>query len=108
MKKTAALSVILCSSLVVASCSSAFHETPHPTLAAFSGLPRDITFPDLVRKVGESHDDTGSGIHIYRYHLPDGTTVLVGTDRQRIFYVTHLSGAARTRLFPNSKHPQRL
>lgn len=79
-------------------------DTPGPTLAAFSALPHDITFPELVRRVGESHDDIGSGVHIYRYLLPDGSTVLVGTpDRQRIIYVTHVSGAVRTPLFPKAK-----
>lgn len=73
-------------------------------LSAFSSLPGDITFAKLIQSVGESHDDVGSGIHIYRYYLVDGTTVLVGTpDRKQIIYVTHVSGAVRTRLFPGSK-----
>jgi len=76
-------------------------KTPRVKLAAFSGLPEGLSFPELIRQVGEPHEDIGSGIHLYRYPLADGSFVLVGTpDRQRILYITHLSGAARTQLFP--------
>ena len=93
---------------VVLSVSCAFATEPAPpaksprvTLAAFSGLPEGLSFPELIRQVGEPHEDIGSGLHIYRYPLADGSFVLVGTpDRQRILYITHLSGAARTQLFP--------
>ena len=84
--------------------SSPSAEKPRATLSAFSSLPREITFPKLIQIVGESRDDIGSGIHIYRYRLGDGTTVLVGTpDRKQIIYVTHVSGEVRARLFPSGK-----
>ena len=74
------------------------------TISVFSGLPADLTFPELVRRVGEPDDDIGSGVYIYRYHLADGSLVIVGTaDRQKISGITHVVGSERTVLWHRPK-----
>jgi hypothetical protein len=79
------------------------HQKPL-TIEAFAKLPDDLTFPQLVHRVGEPDDDIGSGLFIYRYHLADGSFVVVSTgDRQRIGTITHIVGAEGTQLWPHRK-----
>lgn len=53
-------------------------------------LAVDMTHDQLKSTFGEPDDDIGSGLHIYVYHLKDGTKVIVGcTDK--IFYARHVN-----------------
>jgi len=52
-------------------------------------LQVDMKYSDLERVLGVPDDDIGSGIHIYVYHLEDGTQIVIGyTDY--IHYAKHL------------------
>jgi hypothetical protein len=53
-------------------------------------LAVDMKHDQLKSTFGEPDDDIGSGLHIYVYHLKDGTKVIVGcTDK--IFYARHVN-----------------
>jgi hypothetical protein len=41
-------------------------------------LKADMNYNSLIRTFGKPDDDVGSGIHIYIYHLTDGTKVQIG------------------------------
>lgn len=63
------------------------------------GVP---TYAQLSDILGEPDMDIGSGIHIFVYHLGDGTAVTVGTpDKAAVTYVNH----ANKRVFPHEKKP---
>lgn len=114
MKTKALQSLLLAGLLSFAPCASAAQSShtdaprsaagraPHASLAIFSALPADITYPQLIRRAGSPDDDIGSGIYVFRYHLADGSIVFVGTpDRKRLLYVTHVAGTVRTQLWPS-------
>lgn len=76
-------------------------KAPRPTLASFSALPKVISFPELVRRVGEPDEDIGSGVYIFIYHLADGSKVSVYTvDGKNIGDISHIVGTVSTRLYP--------
>lgn len=54
---------------------------------AFRAIPRNTSFADVTAWVGEPEADIGSGIHIYVYHLPDGSRALLGfPDEAHLLY----------------------
>lgn len=77
-----------------------------PTLAAFTGLPKDLTFDELVRRTGRPDEEVGSGVFIWLYHLADGSTVFANSNDahgKRIDGVTHVVGDQNTKLYPVSQ-----
>ena len=78
--------------------------TPRVVLSTFERLPPGSAFAEVLRAAGPPDADVGSGIHIYVYHLSDGSRVWVGTpDRRRLLYVRHITGSVGTQLYPPAK-----
>lgn len=74
------------------------------TIASFSALPDQLTFPDLVLRVGPPDEDVGSGVYLYVYHLADGSDVIVGSnDGKTIRGITHRVKHKSTQLWPRLK-----
>ena len=60
-------------------------------------LAKNPSFDDLVRILGESHMDIGSGIYVLVYRLDQGPSITVGTpDKKKILYVDR----GEIRLYP--------
>ncbi|GAA5484391.1 hypothetical protein [Haloferula sargassicola] len=60
-------------------------------------LAKNPSFDDLVRILGESRMDIGSGIHVFVYTLDQGPSITVGTpDKKKILYVDR----GENRLYP--------
>ena len=80
--------ILLTLALIVGSCDE---PDPHrDTLEYFQlYLTPEMKFDNLQNIFGDPDSDIGSGIHIYIYHLSDGTKIQIGyTDR--ILYARQL------------------
>lgn len=74
------------------------------TIASFSDLPDQLTFPDLVLRVGQPDEDVGSGVYLYVYHLGDGSNVIVASmDGKTISSISHRVKHKSTQLWPRLK-----
>jgi hypothetical protein len=106
VKTKASHSLILAGAIVFASCTFAEPPARRPsrtTLASFSGLAAGVTYEEIVRRVGPPEDEVGCCMYVYRYHLSDGSLVLVTSpDRMQILRVTHVVGDVETELLPNA------
>ena len=83
-----------------------FNSSLKPTLAAFTNLPKDLTFDELVRRAGQPDKEVGSGVFIWVYQLADGSTVSASSGDakgKRIDAVTHVVGDQRTSLYIASR-----
>lgn len=49
------------------------------TRAGFEALPRTVTFPELLRRVGPPDAETAGAVPVYLWRLEDGDTIQVTT-----------------------------
>jgi hypothetical protein len=54
-----------------------------------------MSYQALVNKFGEPDEDIGSGIHIYVYHLTDGSAVYIGHNGTSLVYARHVNSAGQ-------------
>jgi len=69
------------------------------SIEPFRSLTRKMTMADVVRRCGIPDEGQGSGVHIFIYHLDDGSIVAIGTgDLKALGYVTHVTRSGGTEL----------
>ena len=48
---------------------------------------------EIIAKVGQPERDIGSGLHVLKYTLCDGSSILIGSpDLKRVMYIKHEQG----------------
>lgn len=64
--------------LVIVSFGIALSNKPKSkSLTEFKFLTKDMSYAEIVAKVGNPNDEIGSGLYIYSYTLDDGKTLLL-------------------------------
>jgi hypothetical protein len=105
VKTKAFYSLILAGAIIFASCTFAeptARKTPGVFIASFSGFAAGVTYEEIIRRVGPPDDEVGCCMYVYRYHLADGSLVLITSpDRKQVIRVTHVVGDVETELLPN-------
>lgn len=91
----------LATKLPLEKCGQALDRPPRQdssrNVDSFRQLTKGISFADVRAWVGEADEDIGSGIHIMRYALSDGSDVLLGfPDFNRLIYVKHRDAQGKT------------
>ena len=72
------------------------------SIESFRFIGPETTLKQIIARLGEPDEDVGSGIHIFSYHLNDGTSVWVGSsDNEHIIYIKQGTdlGAAKDMVF---------
>ena len=64
-------------------------------IAPFRSLSKMMTMVDVVRKCGLPDEDQGSGIHIFIYHLRDGSAVSVITGDLKTLHIAHVDKSGK-------------
>jgi hypothetical protein len=83
--------VLLWIALTTATCSKKNNDKEKDTYGYFSKhLRADMTYDELLQTFGQWDTQMGSGIHIYAYHLSDGTSIWIGY-ADKIIYARHQS-----------------
>ena len=68
-------------------------EASKDTIGYFTThLKPSMSYNDIIATFGDPDGDLGSGIHIYYYNLPDGTSVWIGY-ADKIMYARHMSSS---------------
>lgn len=63
----------------------------------FRSLTPQMSIYMAVEKCGRPDEEVGSGLYIFVYHLPDGSTVAMGTaNLQRIDHITYKESSGRS------------
>jgi hypothetical protein len=58
-----------------------------PLLKQISGKD---AYPQIEKILGKPDRDIGSGVYVYVFGLDDDTTLIIGTDRNKVFHISRI------------------
>ena len=89
MKRIAYL--LFCAAILFSSCNDD-DDIDRNSIAYFQqNISEEMTLREVKSTFGRPDEDVGSGIHVFLYHLDDGTTVVIGVT-DTVLYARQVDG----------------